>query len=324
MRKSSSRFKPKFNSAQRTLLTRLSYDNKTDTLLHLGDTITKGSLHGSLDVLSFLSSNGIQGVRGNQDQKVIEWRGWITWVASQPGGTTFLRASQDSWEKAKKKGDTLKSWNKQQRRRASDKVADTLSEDDEESMDKTTAKWWHYVPSDWTLFSDPYMIASEMTERHYEYLISLPVRIHVPHAHLFLVHAGLLSHDPQHDYDHPSQPLSHLPTASRIYAYGHRINELRDALIPLTGWLARLVSQIKDSYRGDVDIYGVTEDMMREQQERAILALSLNKDPWVSLNIRSVKHEKPTRYVYCRHIFASLPTLIRQRQERDTMVRDLE
>ena len=285
--------KAKSNPAKRALLTRLSYDNKTDTLLHLGDIVTKGSLHGSLDVLSFLSSNGIQGVRGNQDQKVIEWRGWITWAVSRPGGAEFLLAAQASWEKAKKKGETLKSWNKQQRRRASEKTSSSLS-DDEELMDKNTSKWWHYVPSDWILLSDPYMIASEMTEMHYEYLISLPVRIHVPHAHLFLVHAGLLSHNPKYDYDHPSQPLSHIPTTSRIYTYGDRINALRDALNPVTGWMARLVLQNKDSYRGDV-----VEEIVREQQERAILDLALNKDPWVSMNLRSVRHGKPSRYVCC-------------------------
>lgn len=204
-----------------------------------------------------------------------------------------MLAAQASWEKAKKKGETLKSWNKQQRRRASEKTSSSLS-DDEELMDKNTSKWWHYVPSDWILLSDPYMIASEMTQMHYEYLISLPVRIHVPHAHLFLVHAGLLSHNPKYDYDDPSQPLSHIPTTSRIYAYGDRINALRDALNPVTGWMARLVLQNKDSYRGDV-----VEEIVREQQERAILDLALNKDPWVSMNLRSVRHGKPSRYVCC-------------------------
>ena len=237
-----------------------------------------------------MSSNGIQGVRGNQDQKVIEWRGWITWILSRPGGAEFLRTARDSWEKAKKKGDTLKSWNKQQHR-AAEKASGSLS-DEEALMDKATAKWWHYVPSDWTLFSDPYMIASEMTEMHYEYLISLPVRIHVPHAHLFLVHAGLLSHNPKYDYDDPGQPLGHVPTTSRIYAYGDRITALRRALNPLTGWMARLVLQTKDSYRGDV-----AEDIVREQQERAVLDLPLNRDPWVSMNLRSVRHGKPSRCV---------------------------
>jgi hypothetical protein len=272
-------------------LTRLSYDNKTDTLIHLGDIITKGSLQGSLDVLSFLSSNEIQGVRGNQDQKVVEWRGWIAWINSKPGGEDFLRAARHSWEKAEKKGKDLKSWDKHQRRLALEKAENSISAD--RSMDDNTARWWLRVPDGWLLFSDPYMVATEMTERHYEYLISLPLRIHVPHAHLFLVHAGLLSHDPKKDYDDPSQPLSHAPSVSRIYAYG---DKLRGALNPLAG-LARLILQNQDNYREEAEVYDVTEDVRREKQERTILAMPLNMDPWVSQNIRSVKHGKPTRYV---------------------------
>ncbi|KAF8338342.1 Metallo-dependent phosphatase-like protein [Amanita rubescens] len=277
-----------------SLLTRLSYDNKTDTLIHLGDIVTKGSLHGSLDVLSFLSSNEIQGVRGNQDQKVIEWRGWIAWINSKPGGEDFLRTARHSWKKAEKKGKNLKSWNKHQRQLATEKVENSVSAD-QLFMDDNTAKWWLQVPDGWLLFSDSYMVAAEMTERHYEYLISLPLRIHVPHAHMFLVHAGLLSHDPKRDVDDPSQPLSHAPSVSRVYAYGDRFNKLRGALNPFAGWLAKLVLQNQDSYREDIEVYDLTEDVRREKQERAILALPLNMDPWVTQNIRSVKHGKPTR-----------------------------
>ena len=254
----------------------------------MGDIITKGSLQGSLDVLSFLSSNKIQGVRGNQDQKVVEWRGWITWIDSKPGGEDFLRAARHSWKKAEKKGKDLESWNKRQRQLA---LENSVSADQIQLMDNNTAKWWLRVPDGWLLFSDAYMVATEMTERQYEYLISLPLRIHVPHAHLFLVHAGLLSHDPEKDYDDPSQPLSHAPSVSRVYAYG---DKLRGALNPLAGWLTRSILQNQDSYREDIEVY---DDVRREKQEREILAMSLNMDPWVSQNIRSVKHGKPTRYV---------------------------
>ena len=295
----SSHHKAKLNFVPRSLLTRLSYDNKTDTLLHLGDIITKGCLQGSLDVLSFLSSNEIQGVRGNQDQKVIEWRGWIAWINSKSGGEDFLRAARHSWKKAEKKGKDLKSWNKHQRQIAMGKAESSVSAD-QLFMDDDMAKWWLKVPDGWLLFSDSYMVATEMTERHYEYLISLPLRIHVPHAHLFLVHAGLLSHDPKKDDDDPSQPLSHAPSVSRVYAYGDRFNKLRGALNPLAGWLARLILQNQDSYREDTEVYDVTEDVRREKQERAILAMPLNMDPWVTQNIRSVKHGKPTRYVRSR------------------------
>ncbi|KAK2460319.1 hypothetical protein APHAL10511_007708 [Amanita phalloides] len=279
-----------------TLLTRLSYNNESDKLFHVGDVVTKAPLQGSIDVLSFLSSNGIQGVRGNQDQKVIEWRSWINWVSSEPGATAFLESALKSWKKAEKKGEGLKKWNKRHRKLASRNSLGPNSRD-EVLMDHVTAKWWRRVPSHLILFSDAYMVANEIPEKDYEYLVSLPVRAYVPHAHLFLVHAGLLSHDPEYDYDDPSQPLSKVLEASRIYAHDDRIGGLRRVLSPFTGWLAGLVLQSANN-RGDHDyvrVYDKVEEMRRRRQERGILAISLNEDPWVSMNVRSVKDGKPTR-----------------------------
>ncbi|KAF8635179.1 hypothetical protein AX15_000511 [Amanita polypyramis BW_CC] len=272
------------------LLTRLFYDNKTDTLFFLGDIITKGPHQGSLDVLSYFSSNNIQGVRGNQDQKVIEWRSWINWVVSQPGGKHFLGSTRDDWHKAKKNGERLKKWNVRQRELASGKSPKS----GEGCMDAITAKWWHRVPEGWVLFSDDFMLASDMSERDYEYLASRPVRIYVPHTHSFLVHAGLLSHDPRYGYDDPSQPLVQTVNPSRIYAYYNGLDHLRAIMKPLTGWLAWPILQGRgrDEEDDDSDVY---RDLRRERQERAILAMPINMDPWVSLNIRGVKNGRPIR-----------------------------
>ncbi|KAH7106361.1 Metallo-dependent phosphatase [Auriculariales sp. MPI-PUGE-AT-0066] len=68
----------------RQLLAKARYDPRRDTLIHTGDIITRGV--DSLGVLDWLSSHNILGVRGNNDQKVLEWRGWIEWVSSHRGG----------------------------------------------------------------------------------------------------------------------------------------------------------------------------------------------------------------------------------------------
>ena len=40
------------------------------------------------------------GVRGNQDQKVVEWRAWIEWVAGQKGGKDWLHKMEKRVETA--------------------------------------------------------------------------------------------------------------------------------------------------------------------------------------------------------------------------------
>lgn len=279
------------------LLARLSYDNETDTLFHVGDTITKGHLHGSLDVISFLASNNILGVRGNHDQKVLEWRSWINWISSQPSGKDFLRLARDSWKEAEERGVPLEEWNQRQRKLAAKKAKKSKkskksseSTTDEDHINEITAKYWQHVPSDWLLFSDACVVAKDMAEKDYEYLVSLPLRLYVPHAHTFLVHGGLLSHDPEYNYDDPSQPLAQKLEASRTFAMS---NKLRDVMNPLTGWLAGLILQKEDG--GQPRVHDVMEDMRREKQERGILEMPLNKDPWVTLNIRGIKHGKVTR-----------------------------
>ncbi|GAA5838493.1 hypothetical protein JCM11251_003408 [Rhodosporidiobolus azoricus] len=59
------------------LLKRLSFSPSQDTLIHTGDIIAKSTLNDSLTTVSLLRRFGAKGVRGNHDQKVIEWRKWM-------------------------------------------------------------------------------------------------------------------------------------------------------------------------------------------------------------------------------------------------------
>lgn len=59
------------------LLRRLSFSPSADTLIHTGDILTKSSLNSSLTTISLLRRLGAKGVRGNHDQKVLEWRKWM-------------------------------------------------------------------------------------------------------------------------------------------------------------------------------------------------------------------------------------------------------
>jgi hypothetical protein len=120
--------------------------------------------------------------------------------------------------------------------------------------------WKKKIPKGWKIFSGHYRIARDMTQKQYDYLLSLPLVLHVPSAHTYIVHAGLLPYDPTRDQTHRRQPLSHVPSLSRV------------------------PSALKGDTRKDIE-------RLRLLQEEALLHdIPQNTDPWVKLNIRSVKH----------------------------------
>jgi Calcineurin-like phosphoesterase len=131
------------------LLEHVSYNEEKDTLIHLGDITAKGPLSGSLSLLSFLSKNNITGVRGNHDQRVIEWRAWLNWIGGLEAGagSRWLLDLEKKWEDGKVNGeladhsDTEK-WLATQIRAG-----------------RKGHKWWSMVPKGWKLFSDHYQIA---------------------------------------------------------------------------------------------------------------------------------------------------------------------
>ncbi|KDE04717.1 hypothetical protein MVLG_04856 [Microbotryum lychnidis-dioicae p1A1 Lamole] len=60
-----------------SLLVSVAYTPTVDTLLHVGDIVSKASLESSLATVQFLRQHNVRGVRGNHDQGVIEWRNWM-------------------------------------------------------------------------------------------------------------------------------------------------------------------------------------------------------------------------------------------------------
>ncbi|KAI9512020.1 Metallo-dependent phosphatase [Russula earlei] len=227
------------------LLRQLSYNKKNDTLIHIGDIITKGPHTGSLAVLSFMSKNNITGIRGNHDQKVIEWRAWIEWIRGLEAGagSRWLVELEEKWEEGNLGGELEK-----------DKDTEAWV-GTQMSAGRKDHEWWTKVPRGWKLFSDHYRVARAMSKADYEYLLSLPLMLHVPSEHAFLVHAGLLPYDPTISITSKRQPLAHLPRLS---------SGLLGGRIP----------------------------MLRNAQELAILDdIKPNKNPWVVLNMRNLRKD---------------------------------
>ncbi|KAG6842335.1 hypothetical protein C0991_010624 [Blastosporella zonata] len=144
--------------------------------------------------LSFMASHNITGVRGNHDQKVIEWRAWIHWIRTQPGGPRWLEETHAKWSSAKNGGEQdPEDWLDGQKRKDEDN------------------KWWKKIPPGWILFGAHFAVAQDMSEAHYDYLRSLPYIIHIPSAHAFIVHGGLLASNPKLGSKDSKQPLARIP-----------------------------------------------------------------------------------------------------------------
>lgn len=147
--------------------------------------MTKGT--NPFKVISFLAENNITGVRGNHDQKIIQWRAWVDEVLSQPGGKEWLEQK----EKDKKKLE--------------------LDSNESESAKKRYKESWKIVPKGWKFMGPHYKIARRLTELQYGYLRSLPLVLHIPALHAFVAHAGILPFDPSRRMASERQPLSHIP-----------------------------------------------------------------------------------------------------------------
>ena len=87
-----------------------------------------------------------------------------------------------------------------------------------------------------------------MSRKHYDYILSLPLVLHIPSLHTFVVHAGLLPHNPHKSLSDPTQPL--------IAA--------------------------SDSFIADVDTARMAEELS------ILLDVPQNADPWTLMNMRSV------------------------------------
>lgn len=173
--------------------------------------------------------------------------------------------------------------------------------------------WWARIPppgkgrakQQWRLFGDHYWLAKDLSAEQSAWLRALPLVNHVPHLHMFVVHAGLLPADPTRRAADRKQPLARVPVLD-VAGEGARVWEvtndggegededestffsrvhgsgLQDVL--LSGTSTQHVSQ----QLGRVN--ATTLATLRRLQESAVVAdVPQNQDPWVVLNMRGVK-----------------------------------
>ncbi|KAI0951315.1 hypothetical protein AcW1_008385 [Taiwanofungus camphoratus] len=274
-------------------------------------------------------SSGCRGrvyaVRGNHDQMVIQWCAWRDWfeklkeplsspssltagpVFSPAGvdkdppiytGTQFLALVESEWEHDRARdpkgtSDPIQ-WADVARKRA----AGTWR-----------AEWWRRIPrpgkrrarKDWQIFSDHYWLAKDMTPAHKECLRSLPLVLHIPSEHVFVVHAGILPSDPHFPPSDMRQPLAHSPYL-KSYPNDDFAHNVRSHLTDEVDEDRRVMFSLNELGRGQEVLYypgrrNRTEERLRTAQEKAILSeIPDNRDPWVLLNMRGVRKKgKVTR-----------------------------
>jgi len=170
---------------------KISYDASKDFLIHVGDLVAKGP--DPIKVLTYMRKNRIRGVRGNHDEKVIEWRNWMVWAGTREGKRGDEGEAQDdgSWRSFIESMD----W---QYGADSGRLSSALSDVNRP------------FPKDWQWRSEHWKLARDMSKKDYEYLVSLPLALHIPSMHTVVVHAGLLGRDPRKEADAMDQPYTAL------------------------------------------------------------------------------------------------------------------
>ncbi|KAI0649217.1 hypothetical protein C8Q79DRAFT_999042 [Trametes meyenii] len=271
---------------------------------------------------------GVYAVRGNHDQMIVQWRAWRDWfeplqltfpsanlspnrlsVPAFPSVTATGSATYDAGPPIGTGSQFLSLIESEWLR---DRTTDPagVGADPEEWVDLSRkravgtwrAEWWKRIPQpghgrtkkDWTMFEDHYWIARDMKREHAQFLFSLPLVVHVPSEHFFLVHGGLLPSDPRRSADDTRQPLGHPPSLDDIA--DDVADDDDDYDYPLLK-IDAPQAVLHQRRSGSNNITDDDIDDLRAVQERSVLRdVPHNRDPWSILNMRGVrKSGKVTR-----------------------------
>ena len=139
-----------------------------------------------------------------------------------------------------------------------------------------------------------------MSEEEYDYLLQLPLVLHMPSLHAFVVHAGVLPHDPRHPVTAIRQPLAHIPekleiTPPKPAPSRLDIEQELESVKRLNFYRAEPDSDTVDPSGRKHSKWNMTA--MRNAQELSVLAdVPQNADPWALMNMRGItKHGDVTK-----------------------------
>lgn len=161
-----------------------------------------------------------------------------------------------------------------------------------------------------------------MTPSEAAYFSELPLVIHLPSYHLFIVHAGILPLNPTIPLNSKHQPLSHVPGSLKQHANKgrrhmspeHQGSFLEREATPDLEGLG--IESIEDRDEGGFRHKKPrNKHELRMLQEQLILStIPQNTIPFNLLNIRSLKKNRPTRRSKVvrlfAHVLSSLPLVL--------------
>ncbi|KAG0369667.1 hypothetical protein BGZ54_009231 [Gamsiella multidivaricata] len=160
-----------------TFLKKVDYDRNKDVLILAGDLVAKGP-H-SLQVIDRARELDAKCVRGNHDDKVIRWRGYLDSLSSRE--QSVLEAEEDDETEEDQGNWGLEDdWTVRKRRR--------------------TRRPRSSIPSDLDRKSEHYRLARTMTKAQYDYLrncpliFTLPKELSIHNIPVHVVHAGIDPH----------------------------------------------------------------------------------------------------------------------------------
>ncbi|KAJ9094767.1 hypothetical protein QFC21_005927 [Naganishia friedmannii] len=218
------------------LMKKLSFDPKHDKIIHVGDVIAKGPEPHS--VLDYLRKNKVKGVRGNHDEKVIEWRSWMRWAGKGYQSNLATQSNDDDDEDGWRKFiDEL------DRQFPPNAENDELSESQRKQLEKELASKLKSFPKDWSWRSEHWKIARALSRENYQYLVDLPLTLHLPSVHSIVVHAGLLARDPSKKATAKDRPYASTATSDAPDAEFGASTRTQDEVA-----LLRTIPQNRDPY----------------------------------------------------------------------------
>ncbi|KAI0784242.1 Metallo-dependent phosphatase-like protein [Abortiporus biennis] len=297
------------NHSLHKLLKKLDYKQDKDVLVFTGDMLAKTSHTGSLSLLDFFVENNMSmdnttqrifAVRGNHDQLIMQWRNWVEWYRdlNVPAKSTVGKDKTNPVKTGKEFLDLIEAeWAIERMRKEAD-VEEWVDTARKRAEDTWREEFWKRIPppgkgkhyQEWKMFGDHYWLARDMTQAHADFLRSLPLILHVPRYHFFVVHGGMLPSDPKFPPTHPRQPLSHHPNK----------HHHTPGSPPHLSSLSRFFLNDIPPERQELLVKRSDNDSVSElrvmQEESLIHDIPQNLDWWNILNIRGVlKNGKVTR-----------------------------
>lgn len=143
------------------LLDNINYVQAKDTLIFAGDLAAKHpSIKASTDTVDYIKSLNAPTVRGNHDDGILMWRHWM----EDEYREHFSSDPSNNFD--------FSTWS-------------ALSED----AGKSTRRRY---PKSWKWGSQHFHIAKKLSQSSFEWYADLPLTLHIPSLHSFIVHAGML------------------------------------------------------------------------------------------------------------------------------------